>query len=103
MGIRRAGRYKRRATGGRRHVHVKCRKFEMARTPAGTKLGANKVKAIRVMGGNKKYRALTLDSGNFSWGTEVRACGGCCGVYCLALRAGGESCSRRWAVHGLEV
>merc|ERR1712150_26755 len=28
-------------------------------------------RTVRCMGGNLKFRALRLDSGNFSWGTEV--------------------------------
>lgn len=36
-----------------------------------TKLGAPLVKSIRVRGGNEKLRALRLETGNFSWGTEV--------------------------------
>jgi len=36
-----------------------------------TKLGAQRVHVIRVRGGNLKYRALRLDTGNFTWGTEV--------------------------------
>lgn len=27
---------------------------------------------MRTMGGNKKYRALRLDHGNFSWGSESK-------------------------------
>ena len=51
-------------------VHQKKRKFEMARTPAMTKLGAKKVRAVRGRGANYKYRALTNDNGNFTWGSE---------------------------------
>lgn len=44
----------------------------MGRQPAMTKLSANKtVRRIRVRGGNYKFRALRLDHGNFSWGTEA--------------------------------
>ena len=71
MTVCRASRYKRRATGGRHHVHVKKRKFEMARPAAMTKLGGSKVKEVRTMGGNKKFRALKLETGNFSWGSET--------------------------------
>jgi small subunit ribosomal protein S8e len=35
-----------------------------------TKMGPNKVNAVRVRGGSLKYRALRLETGNFSWGTE---------------------------------
>ena len=38
-----------------------------------TKLSSNvAVRKVRVRGGNTKFRALRLDAGNFSWGTEVR-------------------------------
>ena len=70
MGISRDSRHKRRATGGRRNVHVKKRKFEMGRPAAMTKLGAKRVMPVRGRGANMKYRALKLDSGNFAWGTE---------------------------------
>lgn len=36
-----------------------------------TKIGEKKVTPIRCRGGNLKFRALRLDAGNFSWGTEV--------------------------------
>ncbi len=36
-----------------------------------TKLGAERVHSLRVRGGNIKERALRLESGNFSWGSEV--------------------------------
>lgn len=42
----------------------------MARQPAETKIGAKKVRAVRGRGGNLKYRALTIDNGNFTWGSE---------------------------------
>ena len=32
----------------------------------------NAVRKVRVRGGNTKFRALRLDAGNFSWGSEVR-------------------------------
>merc|ERR1712176_367356 len=40
------------------------------RPPAMTKLGAKRVRTVRCRGGNVKYRALRLDSGNYSWGSE---------------------------------
>lgn len=44
----------------------------MGRVPANTKLSSNTaVRVVRVRGGNRKFRALRLDSGNFSWGSEV--------------------------------
>jgi len=35
-----------------------------------TKLGPKRIHTVRVRGGNLKFRALRLDSGNFSWGSE---------------------------------
>jgi len=43
----------------------------MARPAAMTKLGAQRIHTVRVRGGNKKFRALRLDQGNFSWGSEA--------------------------------
>merc|ERR1712061_306118 len=48
----------------------KKRKFELARPAAMTKLAPQRIHTLRVRGGNKKYRALRLDQGNFSWGSE---------------------------------
>lgn len=48
----------------------KKRKFESGRQAANTRIGARSIKIIRTRGGNKKYRALRLDHGNFTWGTE---------------------------------
>ena len=42
----------------------------MARQPAMTKLGPKKIRSVRGRGGNYKYRALTLDNGNFTWASE---------------------------------
>merc|ERR1719341_381411 len=61
----------RRATGGKRCPLRKKRKFELARPAAMTKLGAQRIHTVRVRGGNKKFRALRLDQGNFSWGSEA--------------------------------
>merc|ERR1712060_113350 len=36
-----------------------------------TKIGAKRIHKIRVRGGSSKFRALRLDTGNFSWGSEV--------------------------------
>ncbi|KAM6173484.1 small ribosomal subunit protein eS8 isoform 1-T1 [Erethizon dorsatum] len=33
-------------------------------------IGPRRIHTVRVRGGNKKYRALRLDVGNFSWGSE---------------------------------
>lgn len=71
MGITREGSHKRRETGGRRAVFRKKRKHELGRQPAMTKIGETRIHQVRGRGGNIKFRALRLDSGNFSWGTEV--------------------------------
>jgi len=72
MGISRDSMHKRRATGGKKKAWRKKRKYELGRQPANTKLSSNKtVRRIRVRGGNVKWRALRLDSGNFAWGSEA--------------------------------
>jgi len=73
MGISRDHWHKRRATGGNRSPIRKKRKFELARPAAMTKLAPQRIHTLRVRGGNKKYRALRLDTGNFSWGSEAVA------------------------------
>ncbi|XP_029815626.1 40S ribosomal protein S8 [Manacus vitellinus] len=62
--------HKRRKTGGKRKPYHKKRKYELGRPPANTKIGPRRIHTVRVRGGNKKYRALRLDVGNFSWGSE---------------------------------
>ncbi|GAB2279833.1 40S ribosomal protein, variant 2 [Dionaea muscipula] len=72
MGISRDSMHKRRATGGKKKAWRKKRKYELGRQPANTKLSSNKtVRRVRVRGGNVKWRALRLDTGNYSWGTEA--------------------------------
>ncbi|CAI0379115.1 unnamed protein product [Linum tenue] len=72
MGISRDSMHKRRATGGKKKSWRKKRKYELGRQPANTKLSSNKtVRRVRVRGGNVKWRALRLDTGNFSWGSEA--------------------------------
>ncbi|KAL8106126.1 hypothetical protein AgCh_029795 [Apium graveolens] len=51
------------------HLFVR---YELGRQPANTKLSSNKtVRRVRVRGGNVKWRALRLDTGNYSWGSEA--------------------------------
>ena len=71
MSISRNSRHKRRSTGGRMPVHKKKRQFEMGRMPTNTKLGAKKITLVRGRGGNFKHRALRIDAGTFSWGSEA--------------------------------
>ncbi|OCK80842.1 40S ribosomal protein S8e [Lepidopterella palustris CBS 459.81] len=70
MGISRDSRHKRAATGAKRAYYRKKRAFEKGRQPANTRIGAKRIHLIRTRGGNRKFRALRLDSGNFSWGSE---------------------------------
>nr|AAX48884.1 S8 [Suberites domuncula] len=73
MGISRDSWHKRRATGGKRARIRMKRKFELGRPPAGTKIGQKRIHLVRTRGGNTKHRAMRLDSGNFSWGSEAIA------------------------------
>ncbi|OZJ05675.1 40S ribosomal protein S8-B [Bifiguratus adelaidae] len=70
IGISRDSRHKRNATGAKRAQYRKKRKFELGRQAANTRIGPKRIHVVRVRGGNQKFRALRLDSGNFSWGTE---------------------------------
>ncbi|ANB14096.1 ribosomal 40S subunit protein S8B [Sugiyamaella lignohabitans] len=70
MGISRDSRHKRSHTGAKRASYRKKRKFELGRQPAMTKIGAKRIHTVRTRGGNKKFRALRIESGNFSWGSE---------------------------------
>ncbi|MCJ1407988.1 ribosomal protein S8A [Ptychographa xylographoides] len=70
MGISRDSRHKRSATGAKRAYYRKKRAFEKGRQPANTRIGAKRIHLVRTRGGNQKYRALRIDSGNFSWGSE---------------------------------
>lgn len=71
IGISRDSRHKRSATGAKRAQYRKKRKFELGRQAANTKLGPKRIHEVRVRGGNKKFRAMRLDFGNFSWGSEA--------------------------------
>ena len=71
MGISRATRHKRKLTGGAKHQYQAKRKYELGRVPAMTKLAdEERVHSVRVRGGNVKLRALRLNAGTFSWGSE---------------------------------
>ncbi|KAK4555492.1 ribosomal protein S8A [Recurvomyces mirabilis] len=70
MGISRDSRHKRSATGAKRAYYRKKRAFEKGRQPANTRIGNKRIHLVRTRGGNRKFRALRLDSGNFSWGSE---------------------------------
>merc|ERR1712060_326674 len=46
------------------------RKFEMGRPMALCKVGTKRVRVVRCRGGNSKFRALRMGSGNYAWGSE---------------------------------
>ena len=71
MGISRDSRHKRRSTGGRKANLKKKRQYESGRPPAMTKIGTERIHPVRVRGGSIKNRALRLETGNYSWGSEV--------------------------------
>lgn len=71
MGITRDSRHKRSHTGARRAHYRKKRAFELGRQASNTRIGPKRVHSTRVRGGNIKYRALRLETGNFSWGSET--------------------------------
>ena len=51
-------------------IHQKKRKYEMGRQATLTKLNDKKITVVRGRGGNLKYRALSINEGNFTWQTE---------------------------------
>jgi len=70
MGISRDSRHKRSASGAKRAYYRKKRAFEKGRQPANTRIGPKRIHLVRTRGGNRKFRGLRLDSGNFAWGSE---------------------------------
>merc|ERR1711937_718197 len=71
MGIGRDSWHKSRKTGGKKPQMHKKRKFELGRQKSNTKLAADvRIHMVRTMGGNKKFRALRLNHGNFGWASE---------------------------------
>merc|ERR1711920_1143049 len=45
----------------------------MGRVPGNTKIGERRTILVRGRGANYKHRALKLDHGNFSWGSEAQS------------------------------
>ncbi|CAZ85211.1 unnamed protein product [Tuber melanosporum] len=70
MGISRDSRHKRSATGAKRATYRKKRAFELGRQSASTRIGTKRIHLVRTRGGNRKFRAIRLEAGNFSWGSE---------------------------------
>lgn len=67
MGICRDSIHKRRLTGGKKKKWRKKRKYELGRQSGNTKIGPKRISLVRVRGGNYKKRALSLETGNFSY------------------------------------
>jgi small subunit ribosomal protein S8e len=70
MGITRNNLHKRRPSGAKRKIHRKKRKHELGRPPSNTKLAPQRIRLVRVRGGNYKVRGLRLNQGNYAWGSE---------------------------------
>merc|ERR1711861_61462 len=70
MGISRDSFHKRRKSGGKLTKWRMNRKFELGRQASNSRIGHKRIRTVRTRGGNTKYRALRLDTGNFSWATE---------------------------------
>ncbi|RKF84168.1 40S ribosomal protein S8-B [Golovinomyces cichoracearum] len=70
MGISRDSRHKRSASGAKRSYYRKKRAFEAGRQESNTRIGSKRIHLVRTRGGNRKFRALRLESGNFSWASE---------------------------------
>jgi small subunit ribosomal protein S8e len=49
----------------------KKRKFQLGRPPAMTRIGPKRVHPVRARGGHIKNRAIRLETGSFSWGSEA--------------------------------
>ncbi|EDL09392.1 mCG49451, partial [Mus musculus] len=52
-----------------RKPYHKKPKYELGRPAANTKIGPCRIHTVQVRRGNKKYLALRLDVGKFSWGS----------------------------------
>jgi len=62
---------RRKPTGARYRDFRKKRKSELGKLPAFTKLGKKRLKKIRTLGGNQKFRLLGIDTANlFNPGTK---------------------------------
>merc|ERR1711970_1467058 len=70
MGISRDSFHKRRKSGGKLTKWRMNRKFELGRQSADSRIGPKRIRTVRTRGGNTKYRALRVDTGNYSWATE---------------------------------
>merc|ERR1711981_271784 len=58
------------AMGISRDSFHKRRKSGLGRQSANSRIGPKRIRTVRTRGGNTKYRALRVDTGNYSWATE---------------------------------
>ena len=65
MGINNSGDYKKTKTGATLGRYCKKRKNRMGRQASNTRVGEERVRDVRVRGGNVKQRALRLNKGSF--------------------------------------
>jgi small subunit ribosomal protein S8e len=65
MGINNSGDYKRTKSGATLGRYCKKRKNRMGRQASNTRLGEERIREVRVRGGNIKQRALRLNKGSF--------------------------------------
>ncbi|EQB60136.1 40s ribosomal protein s8 [Vairimorpha apis BRL 01] len=66
MGINHRGEHKRKKSGGKSVLHRKKRNNRSGSQMAATKIGEDKIVEKRARGGNKKYKALRIKSGEFT-------------------------------------
>lgn len=69
MGISQDNWHKHWKTRVTRKPYHKKRKYELGRLAANTKIGPRHIHTVRVRRSNKKYRALRLSVGNYTWGS----------------------------------
>ena len=66
MSVWHGDQHKRKASGGRRRINRKKRRFEKGYFPAETRLGKNKSRMVRKQGGTEKIRLLAVNQVNVS-------------------------------------
>lgn len=66
MGINHRGEHKRKKSGGKSVLHRKKRNNRSGSQMAATKIGDDRIVEKRARGGNKKYKALRIKTGEFN-------------------------------------
>lgn len=70
MGITKMGDLKRTKSGARTKAWRNKRNHALGRPAANTRIGEERIHAVRSRGGNVKHRALRLEAGTFAWASE---------------------------------